>query len=94
MISYQRQDCPIWRAVSNYSRIAISITPNHHRIQIFQIGGWRFWDELWVFLNHACFFVVIERGRKVLARVLVRNLPVIEIRRKSKANKVTKNKQV
>jgi hypothetical protein len=27
---------------------------------------WSFWDEFWVFLNHASFFVVIEGDAKYL----------------------------
>jgi hypothetical protein len=58
-------------------------------------GGWSFWDELWVFLNYACFFVVIEGDEKyllVLSFGIYQCIALIEIRRKSKANKVTKNK--
>jgi hypothetical protein len=58
-------------------------------------GGWRFWDELWVFLSHACFFVVIEGDEKYLLVVSFRIyqcIALIEMIRKSRANRVTKSK--
>jgi hypothetical protein len=55
-------------------------------------GGWRFWDELVVFLSHACFFVVIEGDAKYLLVIsfgIYQCIALIEIIRKSKANKDT-----
>jgi hypothetical protein len=57
-------------------------------------GGWTFLDELWVFLNHACFFVVIEGDSKyllVLSFGIYQCNTLIEMTRKSKANKVTRS---
>jgi hypothetical protein len=58
-------------------------------------GGWRFWDGLVVFLSHACFFIVIEGDAKYLLMLsfgIYQCIALIEIRRKSKANKDTKSK--
>jgi hypothetical protein len=58
-------------------------------------GGWRFWDELVVFLIHACFFVVIEGNAKyflVVSFGIYQWIALIEMKRKSKANKDTKSK--
>jgi hypothetical protein len=58
-------------------------------------GGWSFWDELWVFLSHACFFVAIEGDEKYLLVVsfgIYQCIALIEMRRKSKPTKDPKSK--
>jgi hypothetical protein len=58
-------------------------------------GGWRFWDELVVFLNHACFFIVIEGEAKYLLVVsfgIYQCIALIEMIRKSKPTKNTDSK--
>jgi hypothetical protein len=58
-------------------------------------GGWKFLDELVVFLSHACFFVVIEGNAKyllVLSFGIYQCIALIEMTRKSKATKDTNSK--
>jgi hypothetical protein len=57
-------------------------------------SGWKFWDVLWVFMSHVCFFVVIEREKKyllVLSFGIYQCIALIEMTRKSKINKDIKS---
>jgi hypothetical protein len=57
--------------------------------------GWRLQDELMVFLNHACFFVVIEGDEKyllVFSFGIYQFIALIEKIRKSKPTKDPKSK--